>query len=1139
MTSEMAKIPPAEHPLAPSQPPRAPAGDVVKAVFGAVRDPEDPRRAVEEALEAHGVGDPETVKKSNRTVLHEACLLGKEALVRWLVEDKGMDATSQNASGRTTLHYAAATGRVDVLKYLVEERGVPALKNDVGRTPLHACSQRGAIESVRYLVSRGLVPPATEDAQGLTPLHAAAERNHADVVRFYVLEQGMSAELRSQGSPDGILPVHAAARGDALDALRFLVEEAGADELAHDGRGRGPLESAAETGAVGAVRYLLDRRRGGGGAEQAEATARALRLAIQHDHAALVEWFIGERGVDYRAVPDFVFFAILHPGDENITRLREVLPNVTVTDLRATHPHLGLTALQLASALKGRRRKRRHRHKDGGGGDGGGDTAAERREERRRRKALGRIQRLLVSWGATPFGSTLMDRHRVPPSGGLAHAVHTNPSYLPHDLLGKAGSVNDTGGDPALHRTVTHFVAGGTPGMRDNDVFRWMEELRRAGADLAARDDEGWSPLHEAAFAARPEVARAVLGEHPGLADAESYAGETPLELARWRLRRAERRSERLAKPAPPPSSSSSSIARVPAEGDQDDDGGGEEADGPHDEVDPDTARETLLLVAEHSRVAGWRRTFGNAWRRALFALLVLAYGLVYPARLLYLSVGAPLSSVLPESAGSVGRAGNARRALALAALMAAVLAPLALLAAGAAPETVSYAVVLVPLAFLAFMASNAVKARREPRFVRVREPRDSVRLRGDDMRKGQLRENVQAIVSLALEFLQFQAFSFLPPIGDWSSSEGADGEDEATGPAKVVRLALLDVEFSVASLEYNKVVAGFAAAFAIVFAWYVAAGFLGTSILVLRSGRASDRPRLRRLFPFVQPNFYAALPAPDVVVPLLSQTLFLPVVGQLLGAVNCVDDGGAFVLASSRAVPGQEAIECWTGSHAWWGSFAVVLLLVYLPTSSLTGVFFLDGESSGDINVTGAFQVIALACSLLLTAATTVFSSALVNASGLDLDSATAWLSLSFTLCTCVLLSVLCATMAPCQHVRAVNCARATSFGLGAATSAAAMVALALDGAAPAAPYAVLAALWAAVAGVFGTLWRRGYPFTRRVSFRVVDDGGEAGHRRDESAATAFSDGLVHDEAEEEARGDDGSARKVRNVAIEMVFSA
>jgi ankyrin repeat protein len=83
------------------------------------------------------------------TVLHEAVIVGKYEIVKWLLEDTEVDVDAKDCEGRTALYLAARRWEVpqfELMKLLIE----------VGKADIHSTAKNGM--SVLDVVERGSVP---------------------------------------------------------------------------------------------------------------------------------------------------------------------------------------------------------------------------------------------------------------------------------------------------------------------------------------------------------------------------------------------------------------------------------------------------------------------------------------------------------------------------------------------------------------------------------------------------------------------------------------------------------------------------------------------------------------------------------------------------------------------------------------------------------------------------------------------------------------------------------------------------------------------------------------------------------------------------------------------------------------------
>ena len=93
--------------------------------------------------------------KNGEIPLFKACLVGNENMVKYLMEH-GADINKDNKNGETPLFKACLVGNENLVKYLVEHGADINKKNVEGRTPLTIARDKGYMIIANYLVKRGV-----------------------------------------------------------------------------------------------------------------------------------------------------------------------------------------------------------------------------------------------------------------------------------------------------------------------------------------------------------------------------------------------------------------------------------------------------------------------------------------------------------------------------------------------------------------------------------------------------------------------------------------------------------------------------------------------------------------------------------------------------------------------------------------------------------------------------------------------------------------------------------------------------------------------------------------------------------------------------------------------------------------------
>ncbi len=187
----------------------------------------------------------------------------------------GADVNAANDLGATPLWNACENGSTAMVRRLLEAGANPDATLLSGESALMMAARAGAAGVVSQLLARG-ADPETRGTRGQTALMWAVAQRHADVVEV-LLTHGVDVHARSDvwtqvmAAPPHGLPEHNrdiphggntallfAARIGDLASARLLVE-GGADVDDQDAWGVSATVSAAHSGYVGLVEFLLDQ----------------------------------------------------------------------------------------------------------------------------------------------------------------------------------------------------------------------------------------------------------------------------------------------------------------------------------------------------------------------------------------------------------------------------------------------------------------------------------------------------------------------------------------------------------------------------------------------------------------------------------------------------------------------------------------------------------------------------------------------------------------------------------------------------------------------------------------------------------------------------------------------------------------
>ncbi|XP_014346332.1 ankyrin repeat domain-containing protein 16 isoform X2 [Latimeria chalumnae] len=272
--------------------------------------------------------------KSGDTLLHYAARLGHLDILRYLIEDVGMDLELYNNDYKRALHEAASMSQLScvhcllakgakidclkkadwtplmmactrknlgVIKALIEHGANPALKNKDGWNCFHiACREgdpgiiqylltvspamHGCFEVVQVLLDRCQYEPDSKDSCGVTPFMDAVQNGHTNIAKM-LMEKHKACYTAVDNL--GSQPLHQAAVTARDGAIRFLVSELGVNvNQRATGMKLTALHYAAKEGHAGTIQTLLSL--GADVQAKDEKGRSALHMACAGQHAGCV-----------------------------------------------------------------------------------------------------------------------------------------------------------------------------------------------------------------------------------------------------------------------------------------------------------------------------------------------------------------------------------------------------------------------------------------------------------------------------------------------------------------------------------------------------------------------------------------------------------------------------------------------------------------------------------------------------------------------------------------------------------------------------------------------------------------------------------------------------------------------------------
>jgi ankyrin repeat protein len=154
----------------------------------------------------------------------DAAMRGDTAAVRTLLQQRA-DVNGAEGDGMTALHWAAERGDADLTRLLLDAGANPRAETRIGRyTPLHLAAKSGSAAVVRALADAGADVSAWTTT-GAVPLHFAAASGNSDAIAALI---GRGADVNAREPQWGQTPLMFAAAAGRTAAVHTLIAS-GAD----------------------------------------------------------------------------------------------------------------------------------------------------------------------------------------------------------------------------------------------------------------------------------------------------------------------------------------------------------------------------------------------------------------------------------------------------------------------------------------------------------------------------------------------------------------------------------------------------------------------------------------------------------------------------------------------------------------------------------------------------------------------------------------------------------------------------------------------------------------------------------------------------------------------------------------------
>ena len=519
--------------------------------------------AVRALLQQHA--DVNAPQGDGMTALHWAAAEGDAALAAALVGAGASTAAGTRVGHHTPLHIAAKEGRAPIVRLLVDAKADVNALTTTGAAPLHFAASSGNREAVAILLAAGADPNAREPEWGQTPLMFAAGAGRTDVVRE-LMAHGADASLTGKvvdiGERNRLDSAESRARNARIAAIQKQLAAAKAAAAAPGAapaaarRPRGGDDSGNEPEPLGYAELV-----------GAQGGLAAIHLAAREGFAATVFALLDEGAdIDQPSASDHttpLLIATINGDFDLAMQLVARGADVTIASDAGGTPLYGVLNMQWAPKARHPQPAKYMQQTTGYLElattllDAGADPNARLKKSlwytTYNRDLLG-VDRT----GATPFwlaaytldipAMKLLLRYGADPSIGTSKVPERYEEGGP-DPTGpdRSGLPPDPWNGPAV--APIHAASGvgyglGFAGNTHRHVPEgWVPAVRflveEVGADVNARDHNGYTPLHHAAARGDNELIKYLVSRGADV-KAVARSGQTTVDMANGPVQRIE-----------------------------------------------------------------------------------------------------------------------------------------------------------------------------------------------------------------------------------------------------------------------------------------------------------------------------------------------------------------------------------------------------------------------------------------------------------------------------------------------------------------------------------------------------------------------------------------------------------------------
>ncbi len=388
--------------------------------------------------------------------------------IQALVKDSPDLINAPQARGETLLQTAAAEGKLAVVKLLLNNGAAVDGLQQPGLTALHYAAGNGHKAIVDLLLSKGAKPGA-ESGGGVTPLHLAARKGYESVAKA----------LLAAGAPVNAKATANDQRDNPGSTLTYPIIWAG----------QTPLHLAASAGYAGLVELLLAK---GADPSVVDSSGRtALSYAVEKHSQPVVQALVAAKADPNAGSSNLPLAVAAYYGD---------LPALKLLLANGADPNLNTNVTGVISGIYGL------------GPNGGNATPLAVAASQKRAEAVAELIRAKADPnGSFPGGSSRL----------IFGALYNAPTLKA--LLEGGADPNLPGREDKSPLLCAVEIEGGQPGVE-------LLLAHKANVNVG-RPNDGWTPLHEAAYRGRKEIAELLLKAGADV-NAKSQGWITPLHVA-------------------------------------------------------------------------------------------------------------------------------------------------------------------------------------------------------------------------------------------------------------------------------------------------------------------------------------------------------------------------------------------------------------------------------------------------------------------------------------------------------------------------------------------------------------------------------------------------------------------------------